>query len=260
MRRAQLPWYDFDFLRDTHQRFWDGVRSRMPKRDSLPLKIDRTSELDSVLLDSGLLLSQTCGYDLAVRMPVPLQMVYTPVYLAPGCGYGTYRSFLVVRADSAVVSDDDLSGLRFIANDERSWSGYHCVRERWDEFAGIQFSGGHSLSLLCLSEGDADLAAIDCVAWELLRLNEPEALSGFRVIGATSEVPAPPLVTRMLSSVEEFGDLRRALSETLASDESFKRDLLIDRFVMFDLEDYEFMNPANSSTDPSPGDYVEWLL
>src|SRR5262245_6999069 len=115
MRRAQLPWYDFDFLTAEYAELWAALRRHLLEQglEQLPERLDSCGDLDSVLNSSELLCSQTCGYDIAVGAP-PLAMIFTPSYSAPGCSTGTYSSLVVAREDSRFQSLEDLRGARFV--------------------------------------------------------------------------------------------------------------------------------------------------
>jgi len=259
MRRAQFPWYDFSFLENEYECLWSILRGFLHDEgiESLPAFLDKTTDLDSVLMSPELLCSQTCGFDIAVDRPAPLTMIFAPSYSAPGCGAGTYSSFVVVREDSPFLTMADLRSARFIANDDRSWSGYHCMRELFGSFSDIQFSGSHSTSLKWLSSREAEVAAIDCIVWELLLRHRPQSLAQFRVIGRTPEVPAPPFVTRASVSFRELAALQNALKMLPRAAESrdLCKRLLIKDFVSRQREDYAFMaQPVSPSHQPSPAD------
>jgi hypothetical protein len=99
MLRIQFPWYNFAFLQDDYVNLWGALSTRL--RDlgwnDLPGELDPSTNLEEVLASPNLLCSRTCGYDLAIAAPVPLTVLLTPTFAAPGCGPGTYRSFVVVR-------------------------------------------------------------------------------------------------------------------------------------------------------------------
>ena len=212
-RKVRLPWYDFAFLRQDHARLWQSLRRRLLDLgvSSMPAELDADPALDDILASPALLLSQTCGYDIAVACPAELQPVLTPVYATPGCGHGTYSSFVVVARESRLREVPDLSRARFVANDDRSWSGFHCMREIGATWASVEFSGGHEQSLQMIEEDAADWAAIDSLAWGLLRDHDPGLGERFRILATTREVPAPPLVTSMQTEPGVLQHLRSAL-------------------------------------------------
>jgi ABC-type phosphate/phosphonate transport system substrate-binding protein len=250
MRLANLPWYDFKFLSDDYRLLWSALREILSDEGvgHLPPSLNPSHDLDSVLADPRLLVSQTCGYDIAVGQPVPLTIILTPSYSAPGCGDGTYSSWIVVREDSPIESLTALCDARLIANDDRSWSGYHCLRGFFGNFSEIRFSGGHGESLRRLQAGQADIAAIDCIVWALLRRYEPSALDGLRVIGRTPEVPAPPLVTRAPALPHELRALRKSFCRLLHDDSSRRlcERLLLKDFLVSHPSAYSFMSEGEN--------------
>ena len=245
-RRVRLPWYDFEFLRQDHRRLWQHLRQRLLELgvSSVPAELDVDTDLDDLLASPALLLSQTCGYDIAVACPAELQPVLTPIYATPGCGHGTYSSFVVVARESRMRDLRHLSGARFVANDDRSWSGFHCMREIGATWAHVEFSGGHPQSLQRIESGAADWAAIDSLAWGLLRDHDPGLDDRFRILATTREVPAPPLVTSMQTDPEVLQHLRnalRALVDDPALEPTLQR-LRISGFVEMHRSVYQFMD------------------
>jgi ABC-type phosphate/phosphonate transport system substrate-binding protein len=245
-RKVRLPWYDFEFLREDHSRLWQNLRHRLLTRgvSSVPAALDADPHLDDILASPALLLSQTCGYDIAVACPAELQPVLTPIYATPGCGHGTYSSFVVVARDSLLHQVRDLSSARFVANDDRSWSGFHCMREVGVTWASVQFSGGHQQSLQMIERDDADWAAIDSLAWGLLCDHDPGLDERFRILATTREVPAPPLVTSMQTEREVLQHLRSAL-RAIVDDPTLQgtlQRLRISGFVEMHRSAYQFMD------------------
>ena len=62
-----------------------------------------------------------------------------------------------------------------------------------------------------LRRREADVAAIDCVTYELLSTYQPQSLVGTRVLGRTYHSPAPPYVTRCEYGYNLVGRIRTAL-------------------------------------------------
>jgi hypothetical protein len=245
-RKVRLPWYDFEFLWQDHRRLWEAVRDRLVDSGMAEVPRDLTSDpdLDRILASPELLLSQTCGYDIAVPCPTELRPVLTPVYAAPGCGEGTYSSYVVVARGSKLRDLGDLAHGRFVANDDRSWSGFHCVRELGVTWTDVQFSGSHLRSLARLARAEADWAAIDAVVWALLGDHDRSLHEQFRILAVTREVPAPPLVTSMQIARPELDRLRDSLQSVIADPalRATLRRLRIAGFVELDRSAYAFMD------------------
>jgi ABC-type phosphate/phosphonate transport system substrate-binding protein len=64
-------------------------------------------------------------------------------------------------------------------------------------------------------DGEADVAAIDCVTHTLLRRYRPQFLSGTRILGPTDPMPAPPYVTSRDYPADTVARLQAALVAVL---------------------------------------------
>lgn len=65
-----------------------------------------------------------------------------------------------------------------------------------------------------VSAGEADVAAIDCVSFGLLRHHRPPAVASLRIIGTSALAPAP-LVTSATTEEQEVATLLRVLAAVL---------------------------------------------
>ena len=179
------------------RRLLGGARGALEDRGftDVPRRLAHEVDHDGVLLRDDLLVSQTCGFVLANEGRDWTQYVATPRYGAPGCVGSDYASFIVVRDALEAESASDLAGLRAVANESLSHSGMNALREyvapaaRGSRFfSEVSWSGGHVCSLQSLQREDADCAAIDCVAWELVRRHRPQLLDA---CACSTRRPAP---------------------------------------------------------------------
>lgn len=111
-----------------------------------------------------------------------------------------YFSEIVVPAASAARSLEDLSGARFVFNEEVSFSGYRAlehalaVRGRSWEFFGERVRvGSHHAALERLAHGDADAAAIDSQVLLLAKRRDPGMAGRLRAVESLGPYPAPPV-------------------------------------------------------------------
>lgn len=202
--RAGLPMYDPPELRDAVDAWWHGLAGALRAEgvDAVPERLDRELAFDALWSAPDLLLAQACGYPLMVGWADRLHYLATPCYDAPGCDGASYCSWIVVPARSRFESIEDLRGAQCSINGRMSHSGYNALRahvmplSRDGRFFGsVRVSGGHSESLAQLGSGEVDVAAIDCVTYELLRRCRPQAIAATRVIGRTRAAPGLPYVT-----------------------------------------------------------------
>jgi ABC-type phosphate/phosphonate transport system substrate-binding protein len=260
MSLACLPWYDFEELRAAHDAFWSALARALEQRgfQNVPRRLVHEVDHDGVLLREDLLVSQTCGYVVANEGSGWVQCVATPRYGAPGCVGSDYASFIVVRDVLDAESAGDLRGLRAVANEPLSHSGMNALREFVTPaadggrfFREVQWSGGHLCSLQILQNSAADCAAIDCVAWELVRRHRPQLLDGLRVLATTPSAPAPPFVTGRRTTADCLTRLRDALVEVSADDDlrEVRDALLLRGFDERPADDYDVMRGANERAE-----------
>jgi len=201
--------------------------------------------------DDRLLLSQTCGYPLVELLP-DVQLVGTFLSSAQGCDGQRYRSWLVVRSADENLTLSDFRGRRAVCNSNDSHSGFNSLRyviaplaQDGKFFSATRFSGSHRQSLAALRAGEADIAAIDCITWALLRRNFPQELAGLEIIGETPLCAALPLITSAKTSAATLEKLRSALSE-LTSDKRYQ-DLLAESLIGgFSVTEREFYDEVQA--------------
>ena len=204
--RAGLPMYDPPEMRPAVDAWWDGVASALRAEGvpDVPDRLDRDLPFDVLWSAPDLLLAQACGFPLVGAWAGQLEYLVTPRYAAPGCEGSSYCSFIVVAADSPARCIDELRGARCSINSRISHSGFNALRAhvaplaRGGAFFGsVALSGGHWESLNEIVRGTADVAAIDCVSYELFRRCRPETAAATRVVGRTQYAPGLPYVTRI---------------------------------------------------------------
>mgnify|MGYP004707558051 FL=1 len=182
-------------------------------------EVEWHSELLPHWRDENLLLSQTCGYPLVALLP-EVQLVGAFQSSAQGCEGLRYRSWLVARKEDENLTLSDFRGRRAVCNSEDSHSGYNSLRyviaplaRAGAFFRETLLSGSHRQSLAALREQRADIAAIDCITWALLRAHSPQELSGLEIIGETPLCAALPLITAAETDAHTLTELPSALSE-----------------------------------------------
>jgi ABC-type phosphate/phosphonate transport system substrate-binding protein len=125
---------------------------------------------------------------------------------------------VVVRRESIARGGADLRGTTCAINSRDSQSGHNALRALIAPlasgnqfFSDVKISGSHLNSLRMVSEGEADVAAIDCVTYELLARFRPQAIAGTRRLCLTPKAPALPYITRRTVGDEVVARLRNGL-------------------------------------------------
>jgi ABC-type phosphate/phosphonate transport system substrate-binding protein len=79
-------------------------------------------------------------------------------------------------------------------------------------FDRVAWSGSHAASLRMVRDGDADIAAIDCVTYGYIKEEDPASLEGIAVLGYSASVPGLPLVAGRAVPAELLARLRAGLT------------------------------------------------
>lgn len=250
--RAGLPMYDPPELHREVDAWWAALASafRAEGITDVPDRLDRNTSFDALWRSPDLLFAQACGYPLMIGWAEHLRYLATPRYDAPGCHGSSYCSWLVVPANSRFRTLEELRGATCSINGRNSHSGYNALRAHIAPlardgrfFGAVCVSGGHSQSLVQLASGEADVAAIDCVTYELLRRCRPDAIAAVRIVSQTAPAPGLPYVTRRGATDELcrrlWAGLERAFADARLA--SVRAALLIAGIERLPVADYAHM-------------------
>jgi len=157
---------------------------------------------EALLRDPRLLIGHTCGYPLMTRLGDALVPFCVPVFDAPGTDGRLYRSRFIVPADSPIEHLRQCRGLVLAINNRNSNSNINMLHHalarldaRPDFFSEVLLTGGHLQSLEAVADNRAQLAAIDCVSFQLIAELYPQRAAAVRVIGDSEPTCGLPLVT-----------------------------------------------------------------
>ena len=220
MKTASLPMYDLPEVRDATDAWWSGVAKHMQLAGitEAPLQLQHDVPVKSLWQDKNLLLSQCCGFDVVHGLKDCLDVLMITGWAAEGCYDGHYSSWVVVHEDSPYQHISELYDSVAVINGVESHSGMnallslvHTYSKDGYFFQRIDQSGTHVDSLVALQQKVADVAAIDCVTYALLKEYRPSVISGVRIIGQTAAAPAHPYVTRASTSSDTQYRIQQAL-------------------------------------------------
>jgi ABC-type phosphate/phosphonate transport system substrate-binding protein len=231
--------YDWPEIAWATDALWSAVATRLNAAGiAAPARLERQRSPDAVWRDTGLVVSQTCGFPFSTRLRGIVRLLGAPVYDAPGCERGHYRSVIVARRGGGGEGLASLGGKRFAYNAADSLSGYLALCAAMKE-AGLDPSrmdwiqtGSHRGSVRAVAEGRADVAAIDAVCWALAEAHEPDAHGALETVAHTPLRPGLPLVTAVERSDAEVAGIRSAVGAALA-DPELKEARLALRLVGF---------------------------
>ena len=220
---ASLPMYDLApaAARD----WWRGLAKHLAAaglRD-VPVALTEPPDVTAHWRVPELLFSQTCGYPLTHALAGQVGLVATPCYDTPGCDGPDYCSFVVVGADNPAATVADLRGQRCAINGLDSQSGCNAlgaliapVAGSAPFFASVTISGKHERSVAMVRDGQADVAAIDCIVHGLIALHRPASLDGTRILCRTAAAPAPAFITALRHGPDTLARLRDGLQAACA--------------------------------------------
>lgn len=217
---ASLPMYIASPNEDKDE-FWQGLAGWLRRVGvaEVPDELTWPEDFLAHWQQPDLLLSQTCGYSLTQQLAGQVQLVGNFCYAAEGCSGPYYRSLLIARVDDRARNLEDFRGRSVAYNASNSQSGYNALRALIaplavkGQFFGERIeSGSHLHSIQLVEAGVADLAAIDCVSFALVRRSHPELLRGIKVLGQTAAAPGLPLITNIDTSPQQLALLRQGLN------------------------------------------------
>lgn len=197
-----------------------------------------------------------CGYPWALRSDRPV-LLASPVPSPPRYGgRAVYVTDFIVRADGPHKSLADTFGGAIAYSTEHSHSAYNAPRfhllahrtaERPTLFRTVLGPYVRQRPIIdAVIKGEADVAAVDGYALDLMRRHDPEAAAKVRVVETTAPAPSPPLVaspglgtaarerlTDVLTSAHQVPEARALLDDVLltrfdrVADDDF--DVFLDR-------------------------------
>jgi len=171
-----------------------------------------------------------------------------PVFEVPGTSGRRYSSRFIVASDSDIRSIEQSRGRVAAVNTPDSNSGMNVLRHAVAShnidgrfFSRILASGGHLYSLQAVARGEADIAAIDCVSYQLIEDRWPELVSQVQTIGYSVESTGLPFVLPNsklagMDTVRIFERLNQALD---SSGEAVRKRLHLREFAAVELDDYQ---------------------
>lgn len=218
--------YDWPEAQPATDAFWAVMRDALEAEGvAAPATVSRPEDLSAPWRDPGLVLGQTCGLPYVSGRCGGAVPVARPVYAVEGAGDGTYCSALICRAqDPRELAG--FRGARAAINEIGSQSGCNALKDAFLQadladgplFGDVVMSGAHRASALAVAAGDADIAAIDAVAWAMFAAFEPEAHANLRVLAWTRPMPALPFITGP-ETAPRLAELIRALERACAANE-----------------------------------------
>ena len=222
MTLAVLPMYDWPEVREATDDLWRAIAGRLSAAGlDAPVTLDRSIDREVAWHHADLLVGQTCGLPFVSGVDRSATVLGTFDYdhAADSCGPGDYCSVIVARPGTGESLEDHRGGVAAY-NGRDSQSGHAALAVTVAPLArdGAFFSrtvetGTHRASVVAVGSGDADVAAIDAVSWQLALDHEPVARD-LVVIGTTPCSPGLPLITNK-ARIGDVGAMNTAIEASL---------------------------------------------
>jgi ABC-type phosphate/phosphonate transport system substrate-binding protein len=221
---AALPMYDFDFVASANDELWTAIAARLDDAGvEAPKTLTRGPDLDTVWRNPHLVFGQTCGYPYATRLKDTVALIAAPIYAFPGCEGASHRSFIIRRASDSRRDLAEFRGATAGLNARDSNTGMNLFRAAVAPLAGgalffraVLVTGSHEASVEAVAEGRADLAAIDCVSYALLRRGRPALVERVAIVAESPRSPSLPFIAAAGLPTATIAAVREALFAALA--------------------------------------------
>ncbi len=220
---AALPMYDFPWTADAQDALWTSLGRRLRRIGfAAPDALTRDRAPKEVWRDPGLIFGQTCGYPYVTALERRVALIATPSYGFEGCEGARHRSFIVARRGDERRSLSDFRGARAALNARDSNTGMNLFRAALAPLAGggtffasVELTGSHAASLAAVAEGRAEIAAIDCVTFALLKRGRTELTDAVAIVARSALAPGLPFIASARLSPNAIEAVRAALLATL---------------------------------------------
>ncbi|MGI9351241.1 MAG: phosphate/phosphite/phosphonate ABC transporter substrate-binding protein [Rhizobiaceae bacterium] len=235
---ATLSMYDWPETQITLDGFWEQISNNLKKSGiEAPSNLTRDEEVTPLWTDKNLLVGQTCGWPYANRLRGKVVPFARFDYGLKDCPPGYYNSVYIGRSpeDRKYLQNrySLLSVGKIAINGDDSQSGFHVFREITGEDSPLAISaekreitGSHRNSVKSVAEGNAQIAAIDAVAFELSKRYDPELASRVVVIGNSVPKPGLPLITSLTNNARTK-TIYEAIDSAITTLSDAERDTLL---------------------------------
>lgn len=185
----------------------------------------RFQQGSAILRNPGLWFGHSCGYPLVSYLQDDFGPFCVPLFDVEGIDGRRYSSRIIVGAESGIHALVECRAHVAAMNNPDSNSGMNLLRHAVAGihhggafFSRVVTSGGHLQSLEAVASGAADVAAIDCVSYQLIADSQPDLVARVRVIGDTVKTCGLPLVMPLTAIAEnDTGAIVDRLNQALAA-------------------------------------------
>jgi len=221
---AALPMYDFPDIAKANDEFWAAMAGRLRAAGvEAPAHLTRGGDIEAQWRNPDLLFGQTCGYPYVKGLRDDVVLIATPEYACPGCEGPDHRSFIVSRSRDLRRDLAAFRGAVAAINSPLSNTGMNLFRAAIAPvagdaafFASVIVTGSHHASLEAIAAGKADLAAIDCVSFELIARAKPDLAARVAIVAKSQLSPGLPFIASARLPASTIAAVRAALFAALS--------------------------------------------
>lgn len=201
---AVLSMYDWPETEQVLDQFWALISKALLARGlPAPAHLTHTDEPYPLWRSDNLCIGQTCGWPYATKLRDLVHVFGRFDFGLPGCPPGCYNSVIVSSSNTGGFDLNTVANAQTIAiNGDDSQSGFHVFAELSEKTADQLIAeekrlitGAHRESIKAVAMGEAEIAAIDAVAYELAKIHDPEIVGKTHEIGRSKPMPGLPLIT-----------------------------------------------------------------
>jgi ABC-type phosphate/phosphonate transport system substrate-binding protein len=222
---AVLPMYDFPWTAAANDALWAAISARLAEVGvQSPTRLTRGGEVAVLWRHPALIFGQTCGYPYASRLKDAVTLIAAPEYSFPGCEDASHRSFIIRRVSDSRRGLREFRGATAALNAYDSNTGMNLFRATIAPiaagapfFRAIVVTGSHEASVGAVTDGEADLASIDCVSFSLLKRGRPEFIERVAIVTESAPSPGLPFIASARLGRSTIDAVREALFAALAN-------------------------------------------
>lgn len=248
---AALPMYLRAETRAAHDALWALIRDSLRDHgQTAPDALDHTTAHQATWGRADLILGQICNLPYRTGIAANVHRIGTCDYGLRDALPGQYYSHFVVRADDPRDTPAAFATARLAINEADSHSGWGApwlyARDSGFTFQTTIETGAHSASAQAIATGQADIAAIDAISWQLIQRYD-STTRHLRIIGRTATSPGQTLITAVRNDPTL---LRAAIVQAIAALSQGHAETLMLRAIV-SLPDTAYTSLAFPDAPPS---------
>lgn len=225
-RLAGFPMYDFPEIRTATDAFWQAFSDELHTRGitDRPSSLTRATDLPAFWRNDDLLIGQTCGYPMMIGMCGKARYIASPCYTTPHSHGAFHKSLIISRKGGPIRTLADAHHKICAINMADSNTGMNVLRLEIAKlkphgtfFSRVYETLAHRKSMHAVAQGDADIAAIDCVTFAHVERFDPQLIAQLSIIAETEETPTLPFITSSKTDDATLAHLRAALLAVTAA-------------------------------------------